>query len=167
MDFESSFVALLAHEGGLTMDREDRGNWTGGQIGAGVLRGTKYGISAAAYPTEDIAGLTVERAKLLYRRDYWGPAGCDLVPDAIKFDLFDAAVNSGVRAAVRMLQRSVGAVADGVLGPQTLLAVSNMDPAKALLRFNAGRLAIYVSHPAWSEYGRGWVIRVANNLMRA
>jgi len=167
MDFNSSFMALLNHEGGLSMDAEDRGNWTGGKIGVGKLKGTKYGISAAAYPEEDIAGLTVERVKTLYLRDYWGPAGCDLVPDAIKFDLFDAAVNSGVRGAVRMLQRSVGAVADGTLGPKTLQAVSNMDPAKALLRFNAGRLAIYAGDPAWAEYGRGWVIRVANNLMRA
>lgn len=167
MDFDLSFMALLSHEGGLSMDAEDRGNWTGGTIGEGELRGTKYGISAAAYPGEDIAGLTLERVRLLYKRDYWGPAGCDLVPDAIKFDLFDAAVNSGVHGAVRMLQRSVGVVADGVLGPKTLQAISTMDPAKALLRFNAGRLLVYTGDRAWAEYGRGWVNRVAANMMRA
>jgi lysozyme family protein len=42
-----------------------------------------------------------------------------------------------------------------------------MDPAKALLRFNAGRLLVYTGDRAWTEYGRGWVIRVATNMMRA
>jgi len=167
MDFDSSFVALLGHEGGLSMSPADRGNWTGGKIGAGELKGTKYGISAAAYPGEDIARLTLERARLLYRRDYWGPAGCDVVPDAIKFDLFDAAVNSGVRGAVRMLQRAVGETADGVLGPKTMQAISTMDPTNALLRFNAGRLLVYTGDPAWPTYGRGWVNRVADNMMKA
>jgi lysozyme family protein len=50
--------------------------------------------------------MTLERAKTIYKRDYWGPAGCDTVPDGIKFDLFDMAVNSGVKPAVRTLQKA-------------------------------------------------------------
>ena len=34
------------HEGGLSLDPNDRGNWTGGKKGSGELRGTKYGIAA-------------------------------------------------------------------------------------------------------------------------
>lgn len=41
--------------------------------------------------------MTLERAKPIYRRDYWGPAGCDAVPHGIRFDLFDMAANSGVK----------------------------------------------------------------------
>jgi lysozyme family protein len=149
------------------MDREDRGNWTGGKVGVGELKGTKFGISAAAYPGEDIAGLTLERVKILYKRDYWGPAGCDVVPDNIKFDLFDAAVNSGVRGAIRMLQRAVRENPDGVLGPKTLQAIGSLDSTKALLRFNAGRLATYTNDTGWDEYGKGWINRVATNMMRA
>jgi lysozyme family protein len=66
-----------------------------------------------------------------------------------------------------MLQRAVRETPDGVLGPKTLQAVSALDPTKALLRFNAGRLATYTGDPAWDEYGKGWVNRVATNLMRA
>jgi lysozyme family protein len=121
MDFDTAFDKLIApdREGSaLSLDPHDRGNWTSGETGKGQLKGSKYGISAAQYPGEDIAALTEARSRELYRRDYWGAAGCDAVPDGIKFDLFDMAVNSGKGNAVRTLQKAVGATADGVLGPQ-------------------------------------------------
>lgn len=167
MDFDACFVALLEHEGGLSLDAKDRGNWTGGKIGVGELKGTKYGISASVYPGEDIAGLTVDRVKSLYRRDYWGPAGCDAVPDAIKFHLFDAAVNQGVKTAIRMVQNAVGEIPDGILGPRTLQAIASMDPTKAVLRFSGARLVAYTSAAGWDDFGKGWVNRVAGNLMRS
>lgn len=167
MNFDQAFDRLLGHEGGLSMDPEDRGNWTGGEKGKGLLKGTKYGISAAAYPGEDIAGLTVQRARELYRRDYWGPAGCDAVPPAVRFDLFDMAVNSGVRPAVRTLQRAAAADVDGILGPRTLAAISAMPAARLLARFNGARLEFMTNAPTWSAHGRGWARRIASNLMEA
>ena len=101
MDFNAAFDRLIGHEGGYVNHPSDPGGET------------KYGISRRSYPGEDIAGLTLERAKLIYARDFWGPAGCDVVPDAAKFELFDMAVNSGVKAAVRNLQRAVGETDDG------------------------------------------------------
>jgi lysozyme family protein len=97
VNFDQAFARLVdpQHEGGFQNAHDDRGNWTGGEVGKGRLLGTKYGISAMTYPGEDIENLTLERAKELYRRDFWGPAGCDAVPDALKFDVFDMAVNSG------------------------------------------------------------------------
>jgi lysozyme family protein len=71
MSFESAFTRLIDVEKGFQADPRDRGNWTGGEPGRGLLKGTKFGISAAAYPSEDIEHLTLERAQLLYRRDYW------------------------------------------------------------------------------------------------
>jgi lysozyme family protein len=155
MDFDSSFSALIGNEGGYTNDPRDPGGET------------MFGISKRAYPTEDIANLTLDRAKLIYRRDYWGPAGCDAVPDALKFHLFDTAVNQGVRTAVRVVQNAVGETPDGILGPLTLQAISTMDANKALLRFAGARLIAYTSTPGWADFGRGWVNRVAGNLMKA
>ena len=68
---EEAFAVVIGHEGGFCVERTDPGNWTGGAVGRGVLRGTKFGISAAAYPTQDIANLTPEAAATIYRRDYW------------------------------------------------------------------------------------------------
>lgn len=167
MDFESAFERLLGHEGVYGNDSRDRGNWTGGEVGKGTLKGTKYGISAASYPGEDIAGLTLDRARTLYRRDYWGPAGCDAVPPAVKFDLFDFAVNSGVRTAVKALQAAVGETVDGILGPRTLQAVQSMPADRLRLRFAAARLLHFTEAHSWPAYGRGWVRRVASNALEA
>ncbi len=70
-DFEMAVAVVLRHEGGFQRDPGDRGNWTGGAVGLGELRGTKFGISAASYPGEDIEGLTEERAREIYYKDFW------------------------------------------------------------------------------------------------
>jgi lysozyme family protein len=155
MTFDDAFERLIGHEGGYVNDPRDPGGET------------KYGISRRQYPGEDIAGMTLERAKTIYRRDYWGPAGCDAVPDAVKFDLFDTAVNSGVVASIRMLQRAVGETVDGKLGPRTLLTAQTIDPERLLARFNGHRLDYLNDQPTWPAFGRGWTQRIAENLMRA
>ena len=87
------------------------------------------------------------------------------MPDGAKFDLFDTAVNSGVNAAIRILQKTVGETADGVLGPRTLQAVQSM-PAERLSRwFNARRLLAMTDMPTWPAHGKGWARRVAANLL--
>lgn len=167
MTFDQAFERLLGHEGGFQTDPDDRGNWTGGERGKGKLSGTKYGISAMAYPGENIEHMTVERAKELYRRDYWGPAGCDAVPPGIKFDLFDMAVNSGKGAAIRTLQKAAGTDVDGVLGPVTLQAVLSMPPSRLVARFNGARLMFLTDARTWPAHGKGWARRVAANLLEA
>jgi lysozyme family protein len=155
MNYEEAFERLIGHEGGYVNDPRDPGGET------------KFGISRRAYPGEDIAGMTLERARQLYARDYWGPAGCDAVPPGIKFHLFDAAVNSGVTTAVRILQRAVGETADGIIGPRTLHAVQSMRPDRLVARFNGYRLELLASLPTWSTFGRGWARRIAANLKEA
>jgi lysozyme family protein len=165
MDFDAAFERLIGHEGGFTQDTRDRGNWTGGQIGKGVCKGTKYGISAAAYPAEDIEHLTLDRAKEIYRRDYWGPAGCDAIPQELKFDVFDMAVNAGVVAAIKSLQVACAEDVDGKLGPRTLQAIQSMNPLRLLLRFTGARHLHNTEATSWPAFGRGLTIRVAKNQL--
>lgn len=155
MTFDQAFERLIGHEGGYVNDSRDPGGET------------KYGISRRSYPGEDIAGMTLERAKTIYLRDFWGPAGCDAAPDAVKFDLFDMAVNSGVRAAVRTLQKVVGETQDGIIGPRTLQAVQSMPAPRLVARFNGARLEFMASLPTWPAFGKGWARRIAANLMEA
>jgi lysozyme family protein len=154
MTFDEAFAALIGHEGGYVNNPADLGGET------------KYGISKRAYPGEDIRNMTLDRAKAIYLRDYWGPAGCDGVPDAIRFDLFDMAVNSGVRAAVKCLQGAAGCPQDGVLGPKTLQAAGALDGAQLAARFNGARLQFMTDLPTWASFGKGWARRIASNLKR-
>jgi lysozyme family protein len=155
MDFESAFNRLIGVEGSYVNDPADPGGET------------KYGISKATYPQEDIPNLTLDHAKALYLRDFWGPAGCDAVPDGLKYTLFDMAVNSGVRTAVRNLQQAVGEKEDGVLGPHTLQAVQAMGPSRVMARFQGYRLYMMTDLKTWPSYGKGWAKRVARDLMGA
>lgn len=160
MNFDQAFERLIGHEGGyVSADRAKRNNDPGGE--------TNFGISKRSYPGEDIAALTLERAKELYRRDYWGPAGCELVPDAVRFDLFDMAVNSGPRTATRLLQKIVNEVQDGIIGPRTIQAISSMPAPRLVARFNGARLDFMTGLQNWPENSRGWARRIAANLMGA
>lgn len=153
MNFDQAFEKLIGHEGGYVDHPADPGG------------ATKYGISRRSYPAEDIPNLTLERAKAIYLRDYWQKSGCDYVPESMRFDLFDMAVNSGVGKAIRTMQDAVGAKADGVVGPNTLMLLDAADPARLRARFNGLRLSFMADLPTWPRFGRGWAKRVAANLL--
>lgn len=154
MNFDQAFDKVIGHEGGYVNDPKDPGGET------------KFGISKRAYPAEDIKALTLDRAKVLYLAGYWKPAGCDSVPEVLKFDLFDMAVNQGVVAAVKALQHAVGAAEDGKLGPVTLGAIASTPGDRLLFRFLAARLVAYtqLDDTRWQRFGRGWIRRVAANM---
>lgn len=154
MTYDEAFEALIGHEGGYVNHPKDPGGET------------KFGISKRAYPNEDIAGLTLDRAKLIYARDYWEPSGCNEWPEAIRFDVFDVAVNSGVGTAIKMIQRACFAEVDGQLGPKTRLAVKAMNPLVLHAHINGARLAYMADLPTWPAFGRGWAKRIAANLTR-
>jgi lysozyme family protein len=155
MNFDEAFDRLIGHEGGYVNNRADPGGET------------KFGISKRAYPQENIAALTLDRARDIYRRDFWGPCGADALPEDVKFAVFDLAVNSGVTAAIRILQRACGTTIDGVLGPRTLQAAQSMPPVRLAARVNGARLAFMAELPQWPSFGRGWARRIASNLMEA
>jgi len=153
MNFDIAFELVIGHEGGYTPARPGD---PGGE--------TKFGISKRSYPMEDIPNLTLERAKLLYKRDFWGPAGCDVVPDFLRFHIFDFAVNSGPKTAIKALQRSIGEFPDGIIGPLTLAAVNSCDLRKVALEFNLDRLQFMTELANWDDNSRGWTRRQIKNL---
>ena len=152
MDFDQAFKTLIGHEGGYVNDPRDPGGET------------KFGVSKRAYPDVDIASLTLDQAKAIYKRDYWDRARCDQLPEAVAFQVFDTAVNSGIGQSIRFLQRAVGVADDGQVGPLTIRAVQRLDAEAVVSRFNGHRLDFLTRLSTWDVYGRGWARRVANNL---
>lgn len=167
MNFEQAFERLIGHEGGYSIDRDDPGNWTGGKVGVGQLKGTKFGIAANTYPKLDIKNLTLADAKEIYRNDWWNKLGADQLHPAIVFQLWDFAINAGKSRAIKELQQAVGAVSDGVIGAKTIAAVKAKDVNDVLLALTSERLKFYTSLPTWAKYGKGWTNRVADNLAYA
>lgn len=165
LTFEQSFERLIGHEGKFTADPKDRGNWTTGVIGKGILKGTKYGISAMTYPDLDIKSLTLDQAKSIYKRDWWDKINADALNPAIVFQVWDFAINAGMGTAKRKLQKSVGVAEDGIIGPRTLQAIKDTDLNDLLMKFNSERLKHYTSLSTWPTYGKGWTLRVAQQLV--
>lgn len=157
--FVRAFNHTLGHEGGYQADERDRGNWTGGDIGKGELRGTKWGISAASYPYLDIEALTTIQARQIYLRDYWRRIRGDDLPAGLALFLFDYAVNSGVARAAMALQRIIDVSDDGVIGPITLARVKAYNAAALVERLHREREAFYRSLSTFEVYGNGWLAR--------
>ena len=143
--WEDAIAFVLRWEGGYQNVANDSGNWTGGAVGVGVNKGTKYGISAASYPDLDIINLTLDQAKDIYRRDYWQRSGADKLAWPASLLVMDTAVLHGVGAATKWLAE---------VGPNPLA-------------FAAKRLRVYTSMSNWSTWGAGWVNRVADLLKEA
>ena len=82
MNFDKAFMCVVGAEGGFSNDPKDRGNWTGGKVGSGILMGTKFGIAANTYGNKlksqnmTIKNLTVDDAKQIYKRDWWDKLRC-------------------------------------------------------------------------------------------
>ncbi len=108
--FEVGFNEVMQVEGGRSLDPDDRGNWTSGRIGVGILRGTKYGISAMSYPHLDIQKLTLDEAMAIYRCDYWDRLYLDQIglhfPKVARM-LFNLGVNCGNPNATKFLQNTI------------------------------------------------------------
>lgn len=89
--FDAAFKALIDHEGGYVNHPKDPGGET------------KFGITKRSYPHLNIRDLTLDDARAIYRRDFWDRLQCDALPVAARFQVFDAAVNSGPGNAARSM----------------------------------------------------------------
>jgi lysozyme family protein len=152
--FDEAFRVVLGIEREYVNDPKDMGGET------------KFGISKRSYPTLDIPNLTLEEAKEIYRRDFWEKIRGEELPPEVAIQLFDSAVNHGVRPAIKLLQLAVGTEPDGVLGPKTLGSVWRMDEQKVVRGLLVARLEYYTTLLTWADHGRGWVRRVCANLRR-
>jgi len=153
--FDRSFDILIGHEGGYVNNPADPGGET------------NFGISKAAHPNEDIRNMTLDRAKSIYRRDYWDKISGDKLPPKIAFLTFDAAVNSGVAQAAKWLQTTVGAVPDGFIGPKTLAKFAITNTAEAARDMLQLRLAFMEQLPTYPVFGRGWRRRIITLAMQS
>lgn len=152
MEFDQAFDILIGHEGGYVNHPHDPGGET------------KFGITRRSYPDLDIASLTVEDAKKIYRADFWQRLNLDKLPTELRFHIFDAAVNSGRGNAARFLQRALGIADDGIIGPITLQWASQVNPLYLVMWYSGERLSFMTRLSTWRTFGKGWVRRIADNL---
>jgi lysozyme family protein len=119
--FDKCLQVIFAAEGGFSDNSADRG----GPTNYGVSSAFLESIGSDKTPEE----LTRDEARDLYRKYFWGPVQGDDLPPPVALIIFDMAVNSGVKTAIRRLQyvlKNYQAVdQDGAMGPRTLTAVQS------------------------------------------
>ena len=153
VEFDDIIEKVLEHEGGLVDDPKDAGGLT------------NMGISQRAYPDEDIRGLTVERAKELYKRDYWDRYRAGSLPDRLRHIYVDMCINMGGGRAIKILQEACNSKnatkidVDGGIGPATIKAATNVEP----FRLRAYRVMFYaelvMKKPEQERFWVGWFRR--------
>ncbi len=154
-DFNEAIVKTLAREGGakFTDDPNDPGG------------ATKFGISQRAYPNLDIKNLTEQQAREIYKTDYWNRIrGDDINNQVIAENIFDTAVNMGVRTASRLAQLAADITpVDGIIGSKSLEKLNSIDAPLFLSKFVIAKIARYAAicnrRPESRKYLLGWINR--------
>jgi hypothetical protein len=129
-DFDSAMERLFKVEGGYVNNPADRGGET------------NFGISKKNNPDVDVANLTRDQAKGLYRQRYWDAINADQLPASIREVAFDSAVNHGVGATQKMLQQAGG------------------DPDKLIALRRQKYQNIVESDPSQAQFANGWENRL-------
>lgn len=149
--FVRALDIVLRSEGGYSDDAADPGGKTRYGITEAVARANGWSGEMYEFP--------LEHARTIYREDYWDACQCEAMPWPLCLYVFDAAVNQGAAAAIRMLQRALGTVQDGNIGPVTLRLARAASDWHAR-RFLAYRAMRYQSTRNYERYGEGWMIRL-------
>lgn len=166
-NFDAVMVEIFKHEGGYSTNKSDPGNWTGGKVGVGELRGTNMGIAAHAHPNVDIKNLTKAQAKEIYRKQYWNVIKGDDLPAGIDLVTMDGSVNSGVGRGPKWLQAALRVAQDGKIGPKTITAAWTANAIDTVNAACDARLGFLRGLKTYPTFGKGWERRVADVRKKA
>lgn len=133
--FYKSMVFSMKWEGGYNNDPDDPGGET------------KWGISKASYPEEDIKNLDPVRAATIYYEDYWLPSEAYRLPFPLCSVVFDTAVLCGVQRAREWLFEASG------------------DPYKLIELRRGFHVERVKKKPSQGKWLGGWLNRV-NDLVK-
>lgn len=151
-DVESLIEGVVDREGGFVDDPVDRG----GATKFGITQKTLQSARGGKVSKEDVKGLTKAEAGDIYREEFYIKPKIDQLPDSIKEQVFDFAVNSGPGNAIKAIQKLAGVKADGVIGPQTIKAVEEVRPSDILTARLEFFARIVERDPKQAKFLRGW-----------
>lgn len=155
-NWKPSLAAVLSSEGGNDDDPADHG----GRTSRGITQREYDAWRRARHePTLDVWHAPQSDIETIYHDEYWEPY-CDLLPLGLDYCVFNTRVLAGPHAAAVLLQRSLGVVADGRIGPVTREAAMKAVPGIVVRRFEEVSREFYVSlHQP--KFTKGWLNRVA------
>lgn len=158
-------------EGGLSLDRDDTGNWVNGR-----LIGSKYGVTApalarhrgraaASITAQQMADLTLAEAAQIGKVLYYDAPRFDLLPwNRVTASIVDFGWGAGPAQSIKLLQRMLDVADDGRMGPNTAAAYKALLDVQGEV-FVAGAWwtirdtfyeLIIGKNPANTKFEKGW-----------
>jgi lysozyme family protein len=162
--FKAALARVLVHEGGYVNNPRD----PGGATNQGITQRTYDAYRRSKkLPTRSVKLMTAPERDAIYRRQYWDAVKGDKLPAGVDYVVFDGAVNSGPKQAVKWLQRALGSAyrgqIDGVIGLATFAALEAVENHDALIdRMCDRRMAFLRALVTWPDFAGGWTRRVQN-----
>ena len=153
--FDQCFEMLLAHEGGFVNHPDD----PGGATNWGVTKNTMQQYLGRRVSIDEMQNLTHDDVRPVYKKHYADKLCFDKLPEGLNWAVLDWGVNSGTGRAAKALQQLVGAKQDGAIGPKTLAAVAQHDPADLIDRLHDSRQRFYERLSHFKTFGNGWTRR--------
>jgi lysozyme family protein len=166
--------AIVRWEGGFQAQPQDAGNYVNGRL-VGTMRGVTpavlaahRGVPAVSITEADMRSVTLEEAAEIGETRFYRGTGLDMLAwGPATAALVDVGWGSGPRQAVLFAQRLSGAVADGIVGPETVAKYANWirdvgweDATHAVNRMRRAFYALIIGqNPQWEIYRQGWLNR--------
>jgi len=172
-EFKEAFDLMMIHEGGWVNDPIDRGletfrgisrkfwpNWSGWDIID--LAKTQSNFPANLKSNIDLNDLVIE----FYKENFWDRWQADKINNqSIASIIVDWLLNSGIWG-IKIPQRILGLVEDGIVGPKTLNAVNSSNQKGLFQDVKNAREQFYwnivKNNPSQSKFIKGWLNRLAD-----
>lgn len=165
--FEPAFEIMMANEGGykLTNDPVDRG----GQTYAGISR--RSWPQWPGWTSVDRGEVPpTQMVRNFYKTNFWDVVrGDEITDNRIASSIFNFAVNTGIRVAVKLAQIVVGVTPDGSLGEKTLAALNASPPSIFIPGYTVAKIARYRDivkrDPTQKRFLLGWINRSLEGIV--
>ena len=167
-NYEHCLGMILHHEGGYVNHPKD----PGGETNMGVTRRVyeNWCLEQDLF-RKDMKDLEFSDVAPIYKQNYWDRCKCDSLPNGVDLCVFDMGVNAGTGRGARFLQKCVGAVSDGAVGPNTLRQVDEWIAMRGeedlITDYSERRRDYYKRLKTFSTFGRGWIRRVDETEVEA
>lgn len=153
-NFAASLALVLKSEGSNDDDPADHGGRTSRGITQREYDAWRRNQNLT---TQDVWTAPDSDISTIYHDQYWMPF-CDGFPIGVDYLYFDMAVNAGPYRAAVMLQRALGVIDDGRIGPVTLEAIKSVDPKMLIVDYSSAKRNFYRSlHQP--RFINGWLNR--------
>ena len=167
-NYEHCLGMILHHEGGYVNHPKD----PGGETNMGVTRRVyeNWCLEQDLFQ-KDMKDLEFSDVAPIYKQNYWDRCKCDSLPNGVDLCVFDMGVNAGTGRGARFLQKCVGSVSDGAVGPNTLRQVDEWIAMRGeedlITDYSERRRDYYKRLKTFSTFGRGWIRRVDETEVEA